>query len=207
MRNSSDCRTALSAINPHPMTPEVSPQPAKRNGFITFGSFNNLAKMNQKVTDLWIRILQSVPNSRLLIKNAGLSDSEARAEFLHRFTSVGINPARIDLRGKSPSIHQHLQTYAEMDIALDTYPYNGTTTTCEAIWMGVPVVTLTGKTHASRVGLSLLTNLGLAELAAGSEDEYVKKAAAMTGLEELRPSLRKTPRLAVARRPRLCRRC
>ncbi len=170
--------------------PEVSPLPAKSNGFITFGSFNNLAKMNQKVTDLWVRILQAVPKGRLLIKNAGLSDAQMREEFLRRFTSAGIDASRIDLRGKSATIHEHLKAYGEMDVALDTYPYNGTTTTCEAMWMGVPVVTLTGKTHASHVGFSLLTNLGLAELAASSEEEYVQKAAGISGLEELRASLR-----------------
>jgi protein O-GlcNAc transferase len=167
--------------------PEVSIQ---KKDYITFGSFNNLAKMNEKITHLWSQILKTVPSSRLLIKNAGLSDQQTREEFLQRFTSEGIEASRIDLRPQSPTILEHLKTYEEVDIALDTYPYNGTTTTCEAMWMGVPVVTLVGTTHAARVGLSLLTNVNLTELAADSPQGYVKLAANIPDLSQLRASLR-----------------
>jgi protein O-GlcNAc transferase len=170
--------------------PEVSPPPSLKYGYLTFGSFNNLAKMNQKITDLWIRVLKATPKSRLLIKNGGLTDEETRREFLQRFTSGGIDPSRIDLRPKSATIREHLQTYAEVDIALDTYPYNGTTTTCEALWMGVPVVTLAGKTHASRVGLSLLTNLNFPGLVAETEEQYVEIAADIPALAEMRQTMR-----------------
>jgi protein O-GlcNAc transferase len=167
--------------------PEVSIQ---KKDYITFGSFNNLAKMNEKITHLWTQILKTVPSSRLLIKNAGLSDQQTREEFLQRFTSEGIEATRIDLRPQSPTILEHLKTYEEVDIALDTYPYNGTTTTCEAMWMGVPVVTLVGTTHAARVGLSLLTNVNLTELAADSPAAYVKLAANIPALSQLRGSMR-----------------
>jgi protein O-GlcNAc transferase len=167
---------------------EVSPSPASKNGFITFGSFNNLAKMGQRTIDLWIRILKANPGSRLFIKNNGLTGPETRREFLQQFTSAGIDAPRIDLRPKSPTIQQHLRTYSEMDIALDTFPYNGTTTTCEAMWMGVPVVTLAGKAHASRVGLSLLTNMNLPQLIAETEDDYVRIASNVSA--DLRPSMR-----------------
>jgi protein O-GlcNAc transferase len=176
------------AYRPPKDAPGVSAAPVLKNGFITFGSFNNLAKMQQKTVDLWVRILQANPGSRLLIKNNGLTDPETREEFLRRFTSAGIEPSRIDLRPKSPTIQEHLKTYAEMDIALDTFPYNGTTTTCEAMWMGVPVVTLAGKTHASRVGLSLLTNMNLPALITETEDDYVRVASNVD--PKLRDSMR-----------------
>ncbi len=174
--------------------PDISALPAKTNGFITFGSFNSLAKINEKVTDLWTRILQAHPNSRLLIKNVGLSDPETRTAFLRRFTSAGIDASRIDLRGKSATLKEHLSAYAEMDIALDTFPYNGLTTSCEAMWMGVPVITLAGQIHASRIGLSLLTNLKLPELAATSEEHYAQLVADLVqdldALAEIRESFR-----------------
>jgi protein O-GlcNAc transferase len=175
-------------------TPEVSVLPAKKKGYITFGSFNNLAKMNEKITHLWVQILKAVPGSRLLIKNSGLSDQQTREEFLRRFTSEGIEATRIDLRSQSPTILEHLKTYEEVDIGLDTYPYNGTTTSCEAMWMGVPVVMLVGTTHAGRVGLSLLTNVNLPELAADSDENYVRVVVDLTSdieaLAEIRQNMR-----------------
>ena len=110
------------------------------------------------------------------------------------FAAHGISPERIELISIKLSFTEHLDMYNRIDIALDTFPYNGTTTTCEALWMGVPVVTLAGNTHASRVGMSLLSNIGLPELVAGTSEEYVSIAVNLAGdlkrLGELRGSLR-----------------
>src|SRR5208282_423724 len=111
------------------------PLPALSKGFITFGSFNNMAKINSQVVELWRQILNQVPNSRILIKNAALNDEIVRKELLQRFTSRGIDSSRVELRPQVKSQKEHLQMYNEVDIALDTYPYNGTTTSCEAMWM------------------------------------------------------------------------
>jgi predicted O-linked N-acetylglucosamine transferase (SPINDLY family) len=144
---------------------------------VTFGCFNNLAKVNDRTLGLWARILDAVPGSRLLLKSIGFLSMDARRRVRESLCSQsGIGEERLDIRGPEDSHESHLALYREMDIALDTFPYHGTTTTCEALWMGVPVVTLAGRTHVSRVGVSLLTNVGLPELIAESEDDYVRMA-------------------------------
>ncbi len=168
--------------------------PARRNGYITFASFNKFAKISPFTVKLWSRILAAVPGSRLLIKSRGLQDPGLCAPFLQRFVAQGIDADRITLMQPTPDSQGHLQTYGQADIALDTFPYNGTTTTMEALWMGVPVVTLAGDRHASRVGASILSTLGLADWVAHSEDEYVniatRLAADLQALDTLRQSLR-----------------
>jgi predicted O-linked N-acetylglucosamine transferase (SPINDLY family) len=154
-----------------------SESPATQSGVVTFGCFNNLAKVNDRTLGLWARILDAVPGSRLLLKSIGFLSMDARRRVRESLCSQsGIGEERLDIRGPEDSHESHLALYREMDIALDTFPYHGTTTTCEALWMGVPVVTLAGRTHVSRVGVSLLTNVGLPELIAESEDEYVRIA-------------------------------
>jgi predicted O-linked N-acetylglucosamine transferase (SPINDLY family) len=156
--------------------------PALKYGVVTFGSFNNLAKISERTLGLWARILEAVPGSRLLLKSAGFLSMEARRRVREALCSKsGISEERVEIRGPEDSHESHLDLYREMDIALDTFPYHGTTTTCEALWMGVPVVTLAGRTHVSRVGVSLLTNVGLPELVAESEDEYVRIAVELAG--------------------------
>jgi protein O-GlcNAc transferase len=157
-------------------SPEVGALPASKNGFITFGSFNHLAKINSRIIELWSEILKQTAGSRILIKNSGLGDEMVRGELLARFAANGIEATRVELRGRAGTQGEHLGMYGEMDIALDTFPYNGTTTSCEAMWMGVPMVTLAGETHAGRVGVSLLSNVGLEELIARTPGEYVKLA-------------------------------
>ena len=165
--------------------------PAALRGCVTFGSFNNLAKINDRMLEVWARILEAVPNSRLLLKSAGFLSMEARRRVRQALLSrAGISEERLDIRGPEDSHESHLALYSEMDIALDTFPYHGTTTTCEALWMGVPVVTLAGRTHVSRVGVSLLTNVGLSELVAESEDEYVRIAVELAGNAERLSSYR-----------------
>ncbi|HMD53000.1 MAG TPA: tetratricopeptide repeat protein, partial [Phycisphaerae bacterium] len=146
--------------------PPVGPLPAWKAGHVTFGCFNNWRKINPRLIALWSRILQRTPESRLVVKSRALRDQTARHNLMELCASGGISPDRLELKEKIPSTADHLELYNSIDIALDTFPYNGTTTTCEALWMGAPVVTLAGHAHMSRVGLSILTNVGLSDLIA-----------------------------------------
>ena len=173
---------------------ETSAAPVHRNGHVTFASFNNFAKLSPLTIRLWSRVLASAPNSRLLIKTRGLQDPGLRALLLERFLKQGVDGDRIKLMPPILDQREHLQTYSQVDVALDPFPYHGTTTTMEALWMGVPVVTLEGDRHAARVGASILSCLGLGELVAHNEDEYVRIATRLAApdsrLDVLRRSLR-----------------
>lgn len=185
---------SFSCYHPPQGCPKVSRLPALSTGVITFGSFNNLAKVTQNVIEVWSRILQKVKNSRLMLKTDALSEDAVRKKILMAFKDQGIDENQLLLLGSDPSQLEHLQRYSMVDVALDTFPYNGTTTTCEALWMGVPVVTLEGEAHVSRVGVSQMNNLGLPELIAVTEDEYVDVAAQLAAeldlLSQMRMSLR-----------------
>lgn len=159
--------------------PEHAPDIVPRQGSeITFGSFNSRAKYSPECIELWARVLSRVPQSRLLLKSiVGNADSLGRTELFERFAQLGVAPERIELLPRIDDKSGHLAAYGLIDIALDTLPYNGTTTTCEALWMGVPVVSLRGTRHAGRVGASLLQAVGLEELTADSPDAYVEIAA------------------------------
>ncbi len=157
--------------------PPVAPSPAGASGAVTFGSFNNLAKVSPACVALWSQVLAAVPGSRLLLKARGLTDASCCADLLNRFASHGIAAERVRFEGWTRARGSHLAHYAEVDIALDTYPYNGGTTTCEALWMGVPVITLAGATHASRMGASLLHAAGMPEAIARDTASFVQKAA------------------------------
>lgn len=178
----------------------VSP-PILANGYLTLGSFNALAKIDASVVALWAKILQALPSAHLLLKAAALEDAAVVEHFCRLFAERGIQAERLHLLAATTSMTDHLDLYGAIDIALDPFPYNGTTTTCEALWMGVPVITLAGGTHVSRVGASILGGLGLEELIAGSPQEYVAKAVALAGdierLNRYRETLR--PRLAASR--------
>lgn len=182
------------AYAPPADAPEVAPAPFLKKGHVTFGSFNNAAKINHRVIALWSKILQFVPESRLLLKSFAFSSATAKSGFRDMFAQHGIEPERIELLDFVPAVSSHLELYREIDIALDTFPYNGTTTTCEALWMGVPVVALAGAAHAARVGVSLLTNIGHPELIANDADGYLKLAVELANdparLRQLRSSLR-----------------
>lgn len=156
--------------------PDLTPPPSQSNGFVTFGSFNNLAKVSPVAVALWARILESNPMARLLIKAQALGEDATREIVRRRLIEQGIPADRLDIRGRTKSHREHLSAYAELDIALDTFPYNGTTTTCEALAMGVPVVTLAGSMHAGRTGASILTRIGAPEWIANSPDDYVRIA-------------------------------
>jgi protein O-GlcNAc transferase len=155
-----------------------------------FGCFNALMKLNHQLLRWWARLLERVPGSTLLLKTRGLEHPPVAHELRVRLADAGIDPARVTLRGHHASMDAHLRAYHDVDLALDTWPYNGTTTTLEALLMGVPVVTLAGEHHASRVGLSLLTNLRLTELVTASPDDYIRTAADLA---------RDRPRLAALR--------
>ena len=174
--------------------PEVGPLPALASGRITFGSFNNLSKLSDATVGMWSAVLSAVPNSRLVMKGQGLTDAVAGQHVLERFAACGIAADRLELHSRIASPAGHLEMYHRIDIALDTYPYHGTATSCEAMWMGVPVITLAGQTHASRVGVSLLSNVGLEKLIAQTPEQYVQMAADLAkdldALSALRSSLR-----------------
>jgi predicted O-linked N-acetylglucosamine transferase (SPINDLY family) len=174
--------------------PAVAEPPVVASGCITFGSFNTLAKVNVALIARWSAILAGVPDSRLVLKARSFADPVARDYILQLFVQNGIAPERIELSDWTADTRSHLERYAGIDIALDTFPYNGTATTCEALWMGVPVVTMAGRVHASRVGASLLSRIGLDALIASSPEAYLRAAIDLAHdlprLRDLRGALR-----------------
>jgi predicted O-linked N-acetylglucosamine transferase (SPINDLY family) len=172
----------------------VGPAPHVENGFITFGSFNLLAKITPEVVRSWSAILHETPRARLYLKARGLEGFGARTRLLSLFAAEGVGADRVSLNERTNSIGGHLEHYRQIDIALDPFPYNGTTTTCEALWMGVPLVTLAGKLHAGRVGASLLHRIGHPEWIARSHEEYVAIAAALAADPDRLTMLRGTLR-------------
>jgi protein O-GlcNAc transferase len=165
-------------------SPPVAPLPAQASGRVTFGSFNNLAKLSDLALDAWAVLLAALPDARLQLKARGLAGPQARERVHQRFAARQVDPARIELAPPTPTTAAHLQLYGQVDIALDTFPYNGTTTTCEALWMGVPVVTVAGNRHMGRVGQSILRRLALDELVALDVAGYVRIAAALAADRE-----------------------
>lgn len=162
-----------------PDAPAVAPVPMIKAGHVTFASFNMLAKVHPALVARWAEILRAVENSRLVLKAAPFRDAGTRAHYHAMFAARGIAAERIELLGYIPSAAAHFALYNRIDVTLDTDPYNGATTTCEALWMGVPVVTLAGRSHVGRVGTALLTHLGLEELIAASPEDYVARAVAL----------------------------
>jgi protein O-GlcNAc transferase len=183
--------------------PEVEPPPVLRKGVVTFGSFNNLAKVNGKVVALWAEVLRAVPQSGLLLKASGSGDPTAQRHLRSAFAAAGVDPDRIEFAPYAATARAHLEAYREVDVALDTFPYNGTTTTCEALWMGVPVVTLAGERHAARVGASLLGAAGFAAGIAERPADYVTTARLLAEQRQLLAALRANLRGDMARSP-LC---
>ena len=173
---------------PPPDCPEVVDGRPDRP--ITFGSFNNLSKVTPQVVALWARLLDAVPSSRLLLKARQLADATLCEDLTAAFVGHGIATARLEFHTRMNLRADHLGHYAEIDIALDTFPYCGATTTCEALWMCVPVVTFSGSRHAARVGASLLSAAGLPEWIASSEQEYIAIASGLADVRPLRSELR-----------------
>ncbi len=179
---------------PYEDSPGISESPAVKNTYVTFGSFNNLAKMTDDVIAIWSKILLEVPDSKLCIKAKQYTDTEIKKDHIKRFNNAGIDESRLELLSYSNTTTEHLQRYNRIDIALDTFPYNGTTTTFEALWMGVPVVCLNGTCHAGRVGASILKTLGKTELLAENPQQYIKIATNLANdvnkLKQLHSQLR-----------------
>lgn len=187
---------------PVAFAPAVSPAPTFTNGHITFGSFNNTAKLNPAVLAAWADILNAVPGSRLVLKWLTLADQNYREELNTFFRQRGIDDARIELRGRS-NHEQVLAEYADVDIALDPFPFSGGQTSCEALWMGVPIITWPQERLVSRQTWSFLANIGLPELAADSPVDYVSKAVALAHDRPRLAALRNTLRERMATSP-LC---
>ena len=162
-------------------SPPVGALPALAAGHVTFGSFNHTAKCSDATLALWGRLLSRLPGARLKLKSRNLAEEGMRAHFRARLAGVGVAAERVSLVGWEAATANHLAHYDTVDIGLDTWPYNGATTTCEALWMGVPVVTLAGNTHASRMGASILAAAGAADLVTTTPDAYVDRCVALAG--------------------------
>ena len=178
--------------------PPVAPPPMERNGYVTFGSFNNFSKVTDDALLLWRWLLDNVPRSHLIVKSKLFDHAEGRAIAAERFVRSGIPTERVEMREFSRG---YLMEYADMDIALDTFPYTGGITTCEALAMGVPVITLRGESHGARFGESLLTNADLAELIADTPADYVQIAATLASSPETLRTLRANLRTILAHAP------
>jgi len=199
------CRFAPTAWSyaPPEAAPAPAPAPSAAAGQVTFGCFNNFSKVSDSTLQCWAQLLGAVPAARLLLKWHGLSTPAIAARLRARLAAFGLDPERVELAGRSPDLAAHLGLYARMDVALDTAPYHGTTTTCEALWMGVPVVTLRGDRHSSRVGASLLAAAGHPEWIADSPAEYVRIAAGLAADASGRAAARTGLRRDLARGPLL----
>ncbi len=181
--------------------PEPAPAPFEAEGYVTFGSFNALSKLTAEVAETWTDILDAVPGSRLVLKDRALGEAATRQRIVGLFRTAGANVDRLELLPAAITRAEHLALYGRIDIALDPFPYGGTGTSCEALWMGVPLVTLYGDRHASRVGASLLARVGLDDLVADSIDGYIEQAenlaadgARLAGLRaELRQRMADSP--------------
>ncbi len=165
----------LFCFEPTADAPGVTDIPVKKAGRVTFGSFNNLHKINTEVIALWSEILNKVPDSHLVLIGKPFVEKSTKKHFLDLFAGHGIEAARIELIPRIP-FQEYLVLHGRIDIALDPFPYNGHTTTCDNLWMGVPVITLRCRTNSGRVGASILTRIGLQDLIAENRQEYVKKA-------------------------------
>ncbi len=181
---------------PHAFAEPPNLLPAMERGSITFGSFNNSSKLSPSTIRLWADVLKAVPHSQLMLKALAFADEATRQLFARQFHDAGLSPDRLRLEPPTMQIEQFMRSYHELDIALDTTPYNGGTTTCEALWMGVPVISLVGQHFMSRMGLSFLKSAGLNDLAVTSPDDFVRVASALAHdlprLTALRSSLRQT---------------
>ncbi len=175
---------------PDRAAPDIGPLPARSRGILTFGNLNSFQKVTAPALDAWAQILKRVPNSRLMLHAL---EGQHRQRVGDLFSSRGVDPGRLEFVGYQP-IERYFSSYANIDIALDPFPYPGGTTTCDALWMGVPVITLTGNTAVSRGGCSILNQVGKPEWITHSTDEYVQRAASIAGdldaLESHRTSLR-----------------
>ncbi len=188
--------------DPPDPAPPIKPPPSLASGQVTFACFNNPAKLSRDVVDTFARILRRVESSRLILKYAGLDEPETSNRFLQLFTQYGIGAGCVEFRGRSPT-NEYLATYEEVDVALDPFPFSGGITTCDILWMGVPVVTCPGPTVASRHGLSYLSAIGETETVARDWDQYVDLAVALASDPQRLAALRSRLRTQMSTSP-LC---
>lgn len=181
--------------------PSVGLPPALSASHVTFGSFNYAPKVNPEVITVWSRVLRAVPDAQLILKARQFTDPGIRRRFQELFKKNRVSTQRVEMLGRIPSNRDHMSLYNRIDIALDTFPYNGHTTTCEALWMGVPVIVLAGNAHAGRVGVSLLSHVGLTEFIAENTDAYVATAVALANNVENLAMLRKNLRHRMQQSP------
>jgi protein O-GlcNAc transferase len=190
-------QTRLCFTPPSDASPAPGPLPALANGHVTFGCFNHLSKMNDAVVAVWSRLLHAVPGSRLFLKSPPLADAQVRQQTIARFSQRGIDASRLLFEGLSAK-QAYLAAYCQVDVALDPFPYPGGTTTMEALWMGVPVLTLEGERFLSRQGVGLLKTAALDAWIATDENDYVERGAALAAdlpaLAALRARLREQVR-------------
>ncbi len=170
---------------------EAPPPMARPLGPVRFGSFNNPAKLSTGTLDLWSGVLDAVEGAELVLKGRSFADPLVRRTLLKRFQERGIAEERIVLLEHIAAPQAHMAAYGDVDIALDPFPYNGVTTTCEALWMGVPVVTLLGDRHSGRIGASFLSRIGLEDLIAREPEDYIRIAAGLAQDEGRRAELRR----------------
>jgi predicted O-linked N-acetylglucosamine transferase (SPINDLY family) len=201
--------SGFACFAPPANAPAISPSPALQNGFITFGSIHNLAKLNDQVLDLWCSVLKATPTSRLVVSRHTLV-GRVRDEFMQRFSGSGVDPNRIVLRHATDADAGFLSAFHQFDIMLDTFPWGANTTTYESLWMGVPILTLCGDRHAGRWAATIQPRLGLEEFVARSQDEFVARAVEtskhMDRLAEARRNLRERMRASpLCDGPGLCR--
>ncbi|MFN8011221.1 MAG: tetratricopeptide repeat protein [Holophagaceae bacterium] len=188
---------------PEPDAPDPGPPPMLQRGACTFASFNNPSKLAPAVVALWSRLLLRVPGARLLLKASPFADPGTRARWVRAFEAHGVAAQALDFRPFEADTADHLARYREADLALDPFPYNGTTTTCEALWMGVPVLSIAGDRHAARTGLSLLHAVGRPDWVAPDPEAWLDLAASLAGDPARLAAARADLRAAVARSP-LC---
>jgi len=187
----------FTCYRPPESAPAVTPLPADEKGYITFGSFKNNCKINPQLIALWAEVLKATENSQLLLRFERGDDEAIQSHYHRQFERFGIAGDRVRISGWRP-FDEHLQFYGQVDIALDTWPFNGHTTTCHALWMGVPVISLVGQSHASRIGLSILNSIAMEFFAASNPGEYVAKAAALAQNRQSLAKIRATMRQRMA---------
>lgn len=184
----------FSVYSPLGDLPPVVLAPSSESGHVTYGSFNNITKINRPLLRCWAGILMQVPNSRLVLKYPTLDYAPLRQQLSGLLADEGIEPSRVTLHGNISDRYQHLASYALIDIQLDTFPYNGTTTSCESLLMGVPVISRAGNDHRSRVGASLLASVGKNQWICQSDEEYqevsVRLGSDLAALAQIRATLR-----------------
>lgn len=189
---------SLWCYRPDGIAPKVNALPAPGNGHLTFGSFNNFAKVTPRTREFWAKLLLAVPKARLLV--AGVPTGEAHTRVLQEFGALGISAERLELVPRVPR-KNFFELHQRVDVALDPFPFQGGTTTCESLWMGVPVISLAGKVFAARAGVSLLTNVGMPELIARTPEEFVAIGVRLAGDLGKLTALRQGLRAQMARSP------